>query len=257
MTAADASQSGIPKITDDFFLGDRLRIRQPVKGYRAGIDAVLLAAVARAGPILDVGAGAGTVGLCAAARLTGAHVTLVEREPVLVALARDNIAANMMADRVSVIEADIAAALSDAAKSALPADTFTHVLANPPFHDARSGTEANSPLKAVSHAMPAAGLDDWVRFMARMAASGGCATMIHKAEALPAILKAFSGRFGAMKVVPIYAREGEPAIRVLVEGIKGSRAPLILRPGLVLHGPGQAFTDEVDAILRRGAAFDI
>ena len=209
------------------------------------------------GPILDVGAGAGTVGLCAAARLLDARVILVEREPDLVVLARDNIAVNTMADRVSVIEADIAVALTGAAKSALNPESFAHVLANPPYHDAASGTGASNHLKAASNAMPVAALDAWVRFMARMAVPGGRATMIHKAEALPAILDAFAGRFGAITVRPIYPRASEAAIRVLVEGIKGSRAPLSLRPGLILHGPGQAFTDQVDAILRRGAALDL
>ena len=34
------------EVTDDAFLTDRLRILQPARGYRAGLDAVLLAAAA-------------------------------------------------------------------------------------------------------------------------------------------------------------------------------------------------------------------
>ena len=245
-------------VTGDYFLGDKLRVLQPAKGYRAGIDAVLLAATARAGspvgPILDVGAGAGTVGLCVATRLGDARVVLVEREPVLAALARQNIAANSMTDRVSVIEADITQTLTPDHARDLPANYFAHVLANPPFHDEGRGTRADHDLKACAHAMPETGLDAWVRFMARMASPGGRATMIHKAEALPRILDAFDGRFGAVKVCPIYARHGEPAIRVLVEGVKGSRAPMTVQPGIVLHGTAHAFTDAIDAILRHGAA---
>ena len=37
--------SAIDAVTEDAFLGDRLIMRQPLKGYRAGIDAVLLAAI--------------------------------------------------------------------------------------------------------------------------------------------------------------------------------------------------------------------
>ena len=107
-------------VTDDFFLGDRLRVRQPAKGYRAGIDAVLLAATAEAGGrILDVGAGCGVVGLCAAARLPEARVVFVESEPALCALARENVAANVMAARVSVVEADITLPLTTDARAAL------------------------------------------------------------------------------------------------------------------------------------------
>ena len=78
--------------------------------------------------------------------------------------------------------------------------------------------------------------------------------MIHKAEALPRILSAFATRFGAISVLPIHARVSEPAIRVIVSGIKGSRAPLSIKPGIVLHGPDQAFRPEIEAVFRHGAA---
>jgi tRNA1(Val) A37 N6-methylase TrmN6 len=57
--------------------------------------------------------------------------------------------------------------------------------------------------------------------------------------------------------LPIHARAGEPAIRVIVEGIKGSRAPLSIRPGLILHGPDQIFLPEVDAVFRNGAPLPV
>jgi tRNA1(Val) A37 N6-methylase TrmN6 len=40
---------------------------------------------------------------------------------------------------------------------------------------------------------------------------------------------------------------------VLVNGRKASRAPLELKPGLVLHGNGNRFLAEIEAILRDGA----
>jgi tRNA1(Val) A37 N6-methylase TrmN6 len=123
----------LPATSADVFLGDKITVRQPVSGYRAGIDAVLLAAVAQAmadgrGRILDVGSGAGTVGLCVAARLPGIDVVLVERESSLAAIARDNIQHNGFAARMTLVEADVVQPLHDTAAKLLPADTFTHVL---------------------------------------------------------------------------------------------------------------------------------
>lgn len=242
--------------TQDFFLGDRLCIRQPVKGYRAGIDAVLLAATARPGegPVLDVGSGVGTVGLCTAARCPDVNVTLVEREAPLASLAEANIDANSLRDRVSIVLADICEPLSHEARAKLTDNSFAHVLANPPFHDDGRGTPAHWPLKAVAHAMTSDALELWAKFMVRMTEPGGRATLIHKAEALPRILASFENRFGAITILPIYPRANEPAIRVIVDGIKGSRAPLKIAAGLILHGDGNAFLPNVDAILRRGAA---
>jgi len=46
---------------------------------------------------------------------------------------------------------------------------------------------------------------------------------------------------------------GKPAIRVIVTGTKGSRAPLTLRAPIILHEAGGAFTPYVGRILREGA----
>jgi tRNA1(Val) A37 N6-methylase TrmN6 len=259
MDRLDMQTDAAFEITEDIFLGDQLTIRQPAKGYRAGIDAVLLAATARAGegPILDVGAGVGTVGLCAAVRCKDVSVVLLEREAEIAALARANVVANGLSSRVAVVEADIGEPLSAEAKQALPADSFAHVLANPPFHDDGAGTPSTSFFRNLSHSMAADALETWLRFMARMTAPGGRATMIHKADALPRILKGFENRFGAIAILPIYPRDRAPAIRVIVDGIKGSRAPLVIKPGLILHGDGNAFRPDVDAILRQGAGLNV
>jgi tRNA1(Val) A37 N6-methylase TrmN6 len=246
------------RTTDDAFLGGALQVLQPQDGYRAGLDAVLLAAAAPieegcTGCVLDVGAGVGVVGLAVAHRVNDAAVVLVERDPDLVALARANVERNDLSGRVRVVEADVTRPLRELSGLAPLAETFDHVLANPPFHAEGRGTPAGDALKAAGHAMPEGNLDRWVRFMAAMAKPGGTATLIHRAEALGDLLPALSSRFGAIDVFPIHPRDGEPASRVLVQGTKGSRAPLQLLPGLVLHNPDHGFRPELEAILRRGA----
>lgn len=259
MNAFDpAGPSGAQATSDDLFLGGALTVRQPRNGYRAGTDAVLLAALMTpeeldAGSVLDVGAGVGVVGLCVAERCRAAEVVLLERDPFLAALARDNVLRNGLSARVSVLETDIARATAALDQAGLKSESFSVVLANPPYHDNGRSTAAESPLKAVSHQMPEDGLEVWARFMCRMAAPGGRGAMIHKADALPRILAAFEGRFGAIGVLPIYAHAGEPAIRVIVTGVKGSRAPVHIKPGLVLHKPDLTFIPEIEAVFRHGA----
>jgi tRNA1(Val) A37 N6-methylase TrmN6 len=63
------------------------------------------------------------------------------------------------------------------------------------------------------------------------------------------------GKLGDIRVAPLYAREGQAASRILVQGVRGSKAPMQLLPGLILHGEGHGFTPEADAILRDGAAW--
>lgn len=248
--------------TDDAFLGGALRVFQPKSGYRAGIDAVLLAASApvrsgRKERVLDVGAGVGVVGLAVAQRLPRAVVTMVEREVALADLARRNVERNGLATRVSVLEADVSRQLDDLPELRPMAESFDHVLANPPYNPEGAGTVSVEALKAAANVMPAGNLARWARFMAAMARPGGSATMIHRADAVGEILTAFAGRFGGLCVFPLYPRQGASATRVLVQGIKGSNALIELRPGLVLHAAGNRFEPEVEAILRAGAGLSL
>ncbi len=265
MTQSDvqhADQAADLDTTDDAFLGGQLHILQPKAGYRAGIDAVLLAAVVpdrgeRPLRVLDIGAGVGTVGLSVARRLPAAQVHLLEREARMAALARDNAERNGLAERVRVVEADVLAPAATLAGLGVAADAFDVVLANPPFHAEGRGTPATGSYKAAAHAMPEPALDHWVRVMARHTAPSGTAIIIHKADALGDILTAFDSRFGALRILPIHARASSPAIRIIVSGVKNSRAPLTMLPGFVLHDEGNGFTLAAQSVLRQGAGLEL
>jgi len=240
-------------------LGDALRVLQPARGYRAGLDAVLLAAAVKVAAdarveVLDVGAGVGVVGLCLARRLAQVHVTLVERDPALAALAQQNAVRNGLGDRLQVIEGDVTRPLSTLPGLKARAESFDIVVSNPPYYAMEAGTLAQDAGRAAAHAMPEGMLDRWIRFMASMARPGGRMLLVHRAEALPELLQACRRRFGGLSVRPLYPRQGEAANRILLEGVRGSRAPLTLGPGIVLHAPGGGFSPQVEAALRQGAA---
>jgi tRNA1(Val) A37 N6-methylase TrmN6 len=252
--------------TDDAFLGGSLSILQPARGYRSGIDAVLLAAAApvvagAAARVLDAGSGVGVVGLGIARRVPDAHVVLVEIDPGLAALARENAARNGLGSRVAVIEADIlrgGATLHDPARPVgLDAGRFDHVVANPPYFATGEGRAPAVPHRAAAHQMAADGLDRWIAFLATAAAAGGSLTMVHRAEALGAILSALGGRFGGVRVLPLHPREGAAAHRILVQAFRGSRAPLTLLPGLPLAGADGRYLPAIEAVLRGRASLDL
>ena len=57
----------IEKFTIDSFLGGKLQIKQPARGYRIGIDTVLLASATKPkadATVLDLGCGVGGISLC-------------------------------------------------------------------------------------------------------------------------------------------------------------------------------------------------
>jgi tRNA1(Val) A37 N6-methylase TrmN6 len=246
MSEADAA------IAEDAFLGGRIRLRQPRRGHRAGTDAVLLAALAapRGGETFyDLGAGVGAVGLAIAAR-TAARVVFVEREPVLAALCRENIALNRLEARARVIEADLLAPAAVRRERGLVPQSADWVVTNPPFLEEGRGRRSPDVLRALAHELPADGIERWIADAADLLRPKGRLALIHRADALAACLAHLGRGFGAVAIRPVHPGPGEAAIRILITATKASRAPSRLLPGLVLHDAAGAFTPEAEALHR-------
>jgi tRNA1(Val) A37 N6-methylase TrmN6 len=243
----ESPAAGAGQFTDDRMLGGRIVVRQPAKGYRAGLDAALLAAACDAGAgerVIEAGCGAGAALLAAALRCPAARFLGVERDDATAALARHNIGANRLATRVAVIAADVGAGAS-------PADApFDAALCNPPFFDDPNALRAPHPARRGAY-IADAGLAAWSGYLLRAVRDGGTITLIHRADRLADILALVGGKAGSFQIRPVQPFADAPAGRVIVRAVRGGRAPLRLLPALVLHTRGGAtHTDEAEAILR-------
>ncbi len=243
------------ELTEDRWLGGRLMLTQPKRGHRIGTDAALLVAAAgeaRQGRIVDVGAGVGAVGLALAERNPLASVDLVEIDAELAQLAESNAARNGIEARTRVLPLD--ALNSRERREAGLTELANCVVTNPPFFDAyavRASPDAGKARAHVlGHAEASATLADWIQACLAMLAPNGRFVMIHRPDALGAILAGIGGRLGGLTLLPVHPAIGASAHRLLVSGVKGSKAPLQFAPGLVLHGADGRLTAEADAIHR-------
>jgi len=238
--------------TNDLFLGGKVTALQPVKGYRAGIDAVLLAASvpAKAGEtVLELGCGVGVASLCLAARVEGVEITGVELQPEYAALAEKN--------GLTVVNADL---------RALPADLrnrqFTHVMMNPPYFDRAAGSAAPDAGRDIAMGGDTP-LGDWIDVAIKRLAPKGYFTMILRIERLPEVLSALLGRIGSVVVRPISARVGSAPHLFLLQARHSGRAPFRLTAPLVMHdgtmhdADRENYTAHVREILRNGASFSL
>ncbi len=246
MTWADAD------LSFDAFLGGRLHLWQPRRGYRAGVDPVLLAASvdAQAGQsVLDLGCGAGAAALCLGARVPGLALVGVERHDGYAALAQRN--------GLEAHCADLAA---------LPADLkdrqFDHVLANPPYFDRQTGLSAADPARegALGEDTP---LALWTAVAAKRLRHHGYAHFIHRMSRLPDLLAGLSPVLGSIEAFPLSARAGRAPELVIVRARKGGRAefrlhfPKILHCGEAHSGDRESYAPEIAAVLREGAALSL
>ncbi|MCV2863896.1 tRNA1(Val) (adenine(37)-N6)-methyltransferase [Albidovulum sediminicola] len=240
----------------DGFLGGRLRIWQPREGYRAAMDPVLLAAACPARPgetVLELGCGAGVASLCLAARVPGVRVTGLELQAGYADLARRNAAESGLG--LTVVDGDLAHI-----PAGLRAQSFDHVIANPPYYPASGGTPARDAgrERALREKTP---LALWLQAALRRLHPGGWLTMIQSADRLADVL-ALKGA-GSIAILPVAPRAGRDATRVILRARKGGRGALRLLAPFVLHEgerhmrDGDSFTAAAQAVLRHGAALEI
>lgn len=233
--------------TEDAVLDGRVRLRQPRNGYRAGMDAALLAAACDANDgerVIDAGCGVGAALLAAAARRPGTRFVGVERDAEAAGLASGNIELNGFGDRVEAVQGDVALPFSK-----LGLAVFDAAISNPPFFDDAGAIRGPAPSRAGAW-IADDGLAAWTGFLLKSVREGGTITVIHRADRLADLLALLGAKAGSFKIRPIAPFADAPAKRVIVRAIKTGRAPLTLLPPLVLHDSGGGNTAAGEAILR-------
>ena len=239
------------EITEDLIYGGRVRIRQPARGYRVNVDTILLAAsfpaAGHSGRVIELGCGVGAALLVVArnhaSREENTFVGL-ERNPTFAQLARENVVANGLADRVEIVEAD-------ALDPPEALGNFNHVFFNPPYDYPGEGREPSDARKPAHIADRP--LADLVKVWCNRMPYYASLTLIQRPQRLGEILDALEGRLGGVEIFPIRPHAAAPARRIIVRARKGVRKPLRLLPGLNMHPDDQSkakYTPEAEAILR-------
>ncbi len=271
MTAANETQSGPAFSLDAFHRGGFFAVQPQKTGHRAGSDALLLAASLPAGSkgeLADLGSGAGVAAMAALVMNPALQAALVEIDPLMAQCARDSLALQQNASissRARVIEADITLSGKRREAVGLANASFDHVICNPPYHALHERASPDAR-RALAHMATEGGIDAWMRTAAAILRPGGVLHLVWRPQQFAELIHACSRRFGGLQVLPLHPHSSAPAGRIIVRATKGSKAPLMLLPGIALHDGqnlptpladlainGMERLPFVDVLLRRGA----
>jgi tRNA1Val (adenine37-N6)-methyltransferase len=233
--------------TEDTFFNGRIKVFQYRDGYRFSIDAVLLAAFSAPGDtdrIVDLGTGCGIIPLILGHRQPAVKITGIEVQPELAALAAQNVEANGLKGRVTIIRGDLR--LLSIQDFGGPVDL---VVSNPPYRKGRSGRiNANSQQAAARHEILAT-LQDVTNAAARLLGIGGRFAVVFPSERITDLLTNLrSAGIEPKHIQTVHAKAHDPAHLVLVSGVKGGRPGTTVHEPLVINQPNGKYSDRVQAM---------
>ena len=236
--------------SEDYLLDKKIKIYQPIGGYKTSSDAVWAAAAVNnikdGDNILDVGAGCGAISLCLAERIKQKNINIlgIEKQKELYDAAMRNAKENNF-NFVDFINNDIFSAN-------IKPCSFAHVVTNPPY--ALDDMPSPNVSKAKAHNFDNTDLEKWLEFCIKMLKPKGCLYIINRTEALEKILVTISSKMGKIEILPLYSKKGQSAKRIIVRAQKDSKTPLVLHEGIVVHNDDGNYSEIAQAVLRHGDA---
>lgn len=233
------------------FLGGKLKVMQPQSGYRAGADAVFVAAsiaLKKDQCLLDMGCGVGTIALLVGARFPSHPIVGIDVQEPLTDLATQNAALNHLKN-LSFYTHDL---LQEKPLPQLGWGRFDQVVTNPPYYDgdAHTASPDSTRAKARTATIP---IQKWVAIGAKFLKGRGKLTLIYPANGLGELIQALGQNgFGGITLFPLWPKKGAPSKRLMVSAIKGSKTPFSLLQGMILHEESGAYTSAAEDVLRHG-----
>ena len=237
--------------TNDYLLDKKIKIFQPINGYRASSDAVLLSSVVtevrQNDCILDVGSGTGGISLCLAHRFGQNQIIGLEIQEELVKLANLSAKENGFG-HLKYYHCDI----KGKDLPIMPC-SFNHVISNPPY--SKNDMPSPNKSKAIAHNHNGMDLTSWINFCLKILKPFGFLYFINRAEAIGEMLSALQKKAGNIKIIPLYSKEGQIDKRVIVIAQKDSKTPTKIMQPFYTHSYDGNYTQKAQQILRAGDVF--
>ena len=211
-------------------------LKQPEKGFRFSVDALLLSTFIRPGQnwkILDIGCGCGVIGLgvLLANPDINLEVTGVDCDPQMIAYAKENAYNFGFKDNYKAHLQDI-----NQISSLVKAESFDLILMNPPYRSLSQGRISPYKEKNPARFEMSATLTTFIqaaRFAVKNKRTVGIVYLAERLAEVMAELKV--NTLTPKRIRPVYGRMDKPAKLFLLQAIKNGGPGLCFEPPLILY----------------------
>lgn len=234
---------------DDLQLND-LHIIQSEKGFRFGMDAVILSDFARVRPrehVVDMGTGTGILPILMSAQRADAVFSAFELQPDMADMAARSVALNGLEERIRIYAEDMRQA------AGIIGYGCAHlVTCNPPYGKQGSTLKNSSESVTIARHEEETTIDEWTASCAAVLRNMGRLCMVFPAQRILELTDAYRhARIEPKRIRMVYAKADRAPYLVLLEGMKNAKPGLLWMPPLVVYHPDGTETDEIDRIYHR------
>lgn len=231
------------------FLEGSIIVYQPKRGFRFGIDSILLAHFLNLKPqdlVLEVGAGSGIISLIALKRFPKAKIFALELESIFIECLKRNILENKLQEKLFIIKGDIKTSLF---KSGI----FDVIFSNPPYFKSMSGRKSPYEIENIARRDIEFELDEFLKKVSSLLKNKGKFYLVFTALRLAELIYLLKKNKLEPKLLRlVYSYPGSEAKLVLLLAVKNAKEEIrIFSPLYIYDSPKGNYTEEVKNMLGR------
>lgn len=237
------------KIKEDEIIDDLeykgLKIIQKQKGFKFGMDAVLLADFAKNlkknAKGLDLGTGTGIISILLAGKTNLEKMIGIELQREMSDMAMRSIQMNQLEERCQILNKDI-----KEIETILPKSSFDVVVTNPPYKKRQTGVVNDNSIKLISRHETTAELRDFILVASTMLKSNGEFYMIHRAERLvDCVTLCREVKLEPKKIRFVCPMMGKAPNLMLMKAVKNGREFVKVEKPLYIYEKNGNYTQEL------------
>ena len=224
-----------------------LKIIQKEKGFRFGVDAVLLsdfAKIRKNDLVMDFCTGTGVLPILLYGKSQAKGIMGIELQDEFAEMARRSVALNKIEDKVTILQGDIR---EEKLLKSLP--KFNVVTVNPPYKKENSGIINEKDALTIARHEVSLNLEEVIRGARTVLKDQGRFYMIHRPERLADILTLMRKyRIEPKRLRMVYPNTKKVPTMVLVEGLRDGGEFLKVEAPLYVYNDDGTYSDEIRRI---------